>query len=206
VIERTANFFSVAFHPLLVPTIIYAIIFGFAPPLARPLSDNALLYILAAIFITTFVIPICCIAVLRFSAYIPSFSMRNRKDRIVPFLFVSVFYAITTYMFYAKMQLNQVLVVIMLAITVVTFFLALVTVFWKISIHSAAITGMVGFLVAIMIKFPLADLLWPLVLSVVVAGLVMSARLYLNEHEPNEVFMGGLVGFVFCFGAVFLMG
>src|SRR5690606_18612914 len=134
------------FSPPLPPT---SILFPYTTLFRSPLSDNALLYILAAIFITTFVIPICCIAVLRFSAYIPSFSMRNRKDRIVPFLFVSVFYAITTYMFYAKMQLNQVLVVIMLAITVVTFFLALVTVFWKISIHSAAITGMVAFLVAI---------------------------------------------------------
>lgn len=204
-IDRTANFLSVAFHPLLVPTILYAIIFGFAPLLAKPLPDNALLYILAAVFITTFVIPICCIAVLRFSAYIPSFSMRKRQDRIVPFLFVSVFYGITTYMFYAKMQLNQVLVVIMLAITAVTFFLALVTIFWKVSIHSAGMMGMVGFLVAIMIKHPWANLLWPLVLSVVVAGLVMSARLYLNEHKPSEVFVGGLVGFVFCFGAVFLM-
>lgn len=204
-VDRTANFLSVVFHPLLVPTITYAVIFGFAPLLAKPLPDNALLYILAAVFITTFVIPICCIAVLRFSAYIPSFSMRRRQDRIVPFLFVSVFYGITTYMFYAKMQLNQVLVVIMLAITAVTFFLALVTIFWKISIHSAGMMGMVGFLAGIMIKYPLVNLLWPLVLSVVVAGLVMSARLYLNEHRPKEVFVGGLVGFVFCGGAVLLL-
>ncbi len=184
---------------------IYAVIFGFAPLLAKPLPDTALLYILAAVFITTFVIPLCCIAVLRFSAYIPSFSMRQRKERIVPFLFVSAFYGITTYMFYAKMQLNTILVVIMLAITTVTFIMAIVTVFWKISVHSAAIMGLVGFLVAIMIRFPLSNLLWPLVLGVVVAGLVMSARLYLNEHRPDEVFVGGLIGFIFCFGAVFFM-
>lgn len=201
-IEKAANFFSVVFHPLLVPTIIYAVIFGFAPLLARPLSDTALLYILGAVFITTFVIPLCCIAVLRFSAYIPSMSMRNRRERVVPFLFVSVFYAITTYMFYAKMQLNLVLIVIMLAITVITFLLALVTVFWKVSIHSAAVMGMVGFFIAIMIRFPLSNLLLPLVLSVLMAGVVMSARLYLNEHKPEEVLIGGLMGFVFCFGAV----
>lgn len=202
--ERIANFLSVVFHPLVVPTLIYAIIFGFAPILARPLSNVALLYILAAIFVTTFVIPLCSIALMRFSAYIPSLSMEERKDRIVPFLFVSVFYAITTYLFYAKMQLNTVLIIIMLTITVISFFAAVVTMFWKISVHSIALSGMVGFFVALMVKFSLASLLVPLVLSVLIAGVVMSSRLYLNVHKPSEVLIGGLVGFVFSAGVIFL--
>lgn len=202
--EKVANFLSVAFHPLVVPTLIYAGIFGYAPVLVKPLSNVALLYILGAIFITTFVIPLCSIALLRFSAYIPSMSMEDRKDRIIPFLFVSAFYSITTYMFYAKMQLGTVLIIIMLTITIISFVVVIVTIFWKISAHSAAVAGMIGFFGATMIKFSLAPLLFPLILSVLVAGMVMSARLYLNVHRPSEIVAGGLVGFAFSFGAIIL--
>lgn len=203
--RKIANFLSVAFHPLIVPTLIFACIFGVTPVLGRPLSDEALLFILAAIFITTFVIPLCCIGVLRFSSYIPSMTMAQRKERVVPFLFISVFYGITTYMFYAKMQLNMVLIMIMLGITLISFLVAFVTVFWKISAHSAALAGSAGFFMAVMMRFSLNDLLWPLVVSVIIAGAVMSARLYLNVHRPMEVLVGCLIGFTISFGIIFYL-
>ena len=202
---KLANLISIVFHPIFIPTLIFATIFGFAPILARPLSNEALLYILVAIFITTFVIPLCSIGVLRFSDYISSLAMKNRKERVVPFLFVSIFYGITTYMFYAKMQLNQVLVLIMLSITIISFLTAIITFFWKISAHSAAIAGLMGFLIAIMIKYSIGSLLIPVVLSVLVVGVVMSSRLYLNSHKPSEILAGGLLGFAFSFGTVFFI-
>lgn len=202
---KLANLISIVFHPIFIPTLIFATIFGFAPILARPLSDEALIYILVAIFITTFVIPLCSIGVLKFSDYISSLTMKDRKERVIPFLFVSIFYGITTYMFYAKMQLNQVLVLIMLSITIISFVIAIITVFWKISAHSAAIAGMMGFLIAIMIKYSLSSLLIPVILSVLIVGIVMSSRLYLNFHKPSEILAGGILGFVFSFGIVFFM-
>lgn len=201
---KLANLISVVFHPIVIPTLIFASIFGFAPILARPLSDEALLYILMAIFITTLVIPLCSMGVLKLSDYISSLAMRERKERVIPFLFVSVFYGITTYMFYAKMQLNTVLVLIMLAITLISFLIAIITFFWKISAHSAAIAGMMGFFIAIMIKFSLETFLFPVILSVLLVGIVMSARLYLNSHTPSEILGGGILGFTLSFGIVFL--
>lgn len=201
---KLANLISVVFHPIVIPTLIFASIFGFAPILARPLSDEALLYILMAIFITTFVIPLCSIGVLKLSDYISSLAMKDRKERVIPFLFVSVFYGITTYMFHAKMQLNKVLVLIMLAITLISFLIAVITFFWKISAHSAAIAGMMGFFISIMIKFSLETFLIPVIISVLIVGVVMSARLYLNSHTPSEILGGGILGFTLSFGIVFL--
>ncbi len=201
---KLANVISIVFHPIAIPTFIFASIFGFAPMLARPLSNEALLYILVAIFITTFVIPLCSMGVLKLSDYISSLAMKDRKERVIPFLFVSVFYGITTYMFYAKMQLNKVLVLIMLAITLISFLIALITFFWKISAHSAAIAGMMGFFISIMVRYSLETFLVPVILSVLLVGVVMSARLYLNSHTPAEILGGGILGFALSFGTVFL--
>lgn len=199
---RIAYFFSLVFHPLVIPTLIFAAVFRYAPILARPLSDEALVYILLAIFVTTFLIPLCSMGVLKLSTYISSLDMEDRKERVIPFLFVAAFYAITTYMFYQKMQLNKVLIIIMLAITVITLIVALTTLYWKISAHSAAICGMVGFFVGIMVKYSLEALFVPLVVSIVVAGLVMTSRLYLDSHRPSEIWTGGVLGFSLSFGAI----
>ncbi len=48
-------------------------------------------------------------------------------------------------------------------------------------------------------------LLWPTAAVIVVAGLVMSARLYLDAHTPRQVMIGGVVGFGIGFlGMIFL--
>jgi membrane-associated phospholipid phosphatase len=49
------------------------------------------------------------------------------------------------------------------------------------------------------------SLLWPTLIVLIVAGLVMSARLYLNAHTPREVLYGALAGFsIGFFGMIFL--
>ena len=82
-------------------------------------------------------------------------------------------------------------------LTVLNFFL-------KVSIHSAGMAGLVGFILAIGYKFPGHQLLFPIVFSILIAGLVMSARLFLNSHNPKEVLVGSVLGFSVCFLAVYV--
>lgn len=68
------------------------------------------------------------------------------------------------------------------------------TFFFKVSIHSLGWAGLVG------IVLPLNNatngtLLLPTAVLIVIAGVVMSARLKLNVHTPKEVMVGGLAGF-----------
>jgi membrane-associated phospholipid phosphatase len=47
--------------------------------------------------------------------------------------------------------------------------------------------------------YPFYDLLYPVIVSVILTGVVMSSRLRLNEHRPAEVYAGALLGFFVCF-------
>lgn len=204
-IVKLANLVSVLFHPLLMPTILFSVLFFYSPTLAKPLSDQALYYILLAIFITTFLIPVFSMGALKMSSYITDFTMVNRKERILPFLFISVFYAVTTYMFYSKIKLNTVFIIIMSTITVLSFLITFITIYWKISAHSAGVSGVVGFILAIIYKFSQVNLLIPLIFAVLLAGIVMSSRLYLNSHEPEEIWAGSMLGFIGSFGSIYLL-
>ncbi len=59
-------------------------------------------------------------------------------------------------------------------------FSAIVTFFYKISIHSLAACGMIGILLPMNKAIENNALLWPTAIAIVLAGLIMSARLYLQ--------------------------
>lgn len=200
---------SVVMHPLLMPTLLFALLFYYAPIITKPISYEAAGYILIAIFITTFVLPMVSITALRLSSVLTAdkfsaLSMPERKDRILPFFFTSMFYAITTYMFFSKFRVNQVLVVILAAITVIILLISLITLFQKVSAHGASAGGLIGFLIGLGIKYPQGQLLWPLLLMLLLGGMVMSARLYLNEHKPIEILVGSTVGLIVSLGSILI--
>lgn len=121
----------------------------------------------------------------------------------MPFLFVSIFYGITTYMFVFKIQVNEIIGLLLLATTLLVAVLTIITVWFKVSIHAAAISGVVGFFLVFGLKFPDSQALYPLLILLILAGLVMSARLQLNAHTPKEILAGTITGLVVCFGILF---
>ena len=200
---------SAIMHPLLMTTYLFALLFFYAPLIARPLSPTAANYILLALFITTFALPMISIAALRFSAlsitnHFAALSLPTRQERVLPFFFTSLFYLITTYMFMAKFRVNQVLVVILTAITALMLVISVATLFVKVSAHAASSGAMVGFLIGLGIRYPQSYLILPLLIAIVLAGGVMSSRLYLELHPAKSVWGGASIGFLVSLIAVLL--
>lgn len=203
-VKKAAWIISLLLHPLLMPTILFSILLFFTSYLGSNLHSEGVIYLLAVIFITTCLLPLFCVAVLKFTNNISSYGSGDKKDRIIPFFFISMFYAVTTYMFATKIKLGQVYLVVISSITILLFILTIITFFWKISAHSAAVSGVVGFIFGIGYKYADSQLLWPLAVVTIMAGLVMSSSLYLNAHKPSEILGGSLLGFFFSFTSVYL--
>ncbi len=202
-LRRLAQVISVIMHPLLVPTILFALVFLLSPQVTAPLQDSLRLPMLGLLLLTTFLIPISCLLVLYFVGSIPSLQMPDRKQRGRPFLFVSVFYGVTSYLFISKYPQLVHLNIMLAGMTFIIFLITAVTQYWKISAHSTAISGAVGFLAAFVAVYHDPLLLYALAGMVAIAGAVMSARLYLNEHEPAEVWIGSLLGLLISMASVF---
>lgn len=197
---------SVVFHPLLLPTFMFFVIFKYVPQAFRPLSEEAAPYILLALTTTTFVIPALSMLALRLTGTIKSLHMEGRDERLIPFIFISVFYGITTYMFYTKISINPVLVLLLLITTLLIVLVTAITFFWKISIHSAGMGGATGFMLALAQLFPGSPLLGPFIAAVLLLGWIMTARLVLNSHSPTQVFAGAGLGFLFCYSLLLYFG
>ncbi|MFA0960909.1 PA-phosphatase [Roseivirga sp. BDSF3-8] len=204
--RRLAWILSVALHPLIMPTLMFVVVLLFAPLATIPFTREIMWQLTLAVFITTFIVPIISISSMKLSRYINSFRMADRQERRLPFLVIGAFYIIATWLFASKNTVNPLLNTGMIAMTTVVVIVAIVTFFWKISVHSAAICGAVGFITALQIIYPHDTLLYPLIIFTLLAGALMSARLYLQSHKPAEVWVGGALGFTVCFLMIYYFG
>lgn len=232
---KLARFVSLLFHPLWVPTFLFAIIFRFIPSLASPINQEMMPRMLLIIFALTGIIPLITLIFMRLPYFImiirlwarqlangtgstrtllglrpqietvrkqsviQSFSMAERSERIIPFFVITAFYVAVCLMMSNRMGWDSFFITAMVTITGISLMVSLITLYWKISVHSVAMSSMVGFLMAAMLITAESALLIPLAGCIVIAGGVMSARLYLNVHSPAQVGWGCLAGFSISF-------
>lgn len=126
----------------------------------------------------------------------------ERKDRFVPFVFITIFYLVVAYLLLGQDWMNTTMQLAFKAITAVVVMTNFITFFWKISAHAAGVAGWLGFILALTFTYPgTSALFWPMLMAILINGAVLWARLYLNAHRPTEIWAGALLGFSICYGS-----
>ncbi len=188
-----ANALSILFHPLLLTTYLVVLLGWFMPEMLR-IPPSRMLAFTGVVAVITFVLPALNLVLLKYLGSIRSLTMRQRSDRYVPFIMITVFYVAATVLFYTMDSLSPNFVKLLAIVSILIVAATVITFFYKISIHSLAMWGAVGILLPLT-KASLGQLIWPTAIVIVLTGLVMSARLYLQAHTPREVLYGALTGF-----------
>lgn len=188
-----------------MPSYLFLFIMLFASSMLQPIRKESLPQVLFVIFIVTFIIPAISIGTLRLSNFITDLSLEDRRQRITPFIFVTCFYGITAYMFYAKLNLSNIIFLVFATATLLLLILTIITYFWKISIHGAGIGGNLGFILALSLIYPIPHFAITLAFSTIAIGLVAYARISLNAHTPLQVYVGVVLGVVLCYGTLYFL-
>lgn len=189
---------SVVFHPLLIATYLSYVLFTNAPELFPRVLPQVTLQFLLVIFITTCVMPALSIFLLRTFSFISNLELTERSERIKPFIFIAFYYAASSYLFADKLEMGLVFMTVMIGVTILIVILSIITLWFKISIHAAAIWGGLGFVSAMTLVLG-AQLGWYYYALILAAGLTSTSRLYLGYHRPEEVWSGAILGFAYSF-------
>ncbi|WP_276499558.1 hypothetical protein [Pontibacter litorisediminis] len=192
---------SVVFHPLLLPTYLFAIILYYMPSSTLTLPMRVRWIVLAMIFFTTFIVPAAAAFAMMRLGYLSSLEMDRREERGFPLLFTAICYAATSYLFYSEPTYDAIFYFVMGIIAAAVFLAFAISQFWKISAHSIGLGGGLGLLLVLHKLAPEAMLIYPVIVAVFVAGVVMSARLALHAHTPAEVYAGFGSGLLLALGA-----
>jgi membrane-associated phospholipid phosphatase len=199
-----AQVVSYLFHPLLLCTYL-VLTLGYFMPRFYSIPPAALLRFTGFVFVMTFILPVANLLMLKSVGSLKSLHMVDRSERVLPFVLIALIYAVVTYMFFYKLRTNMNFNKVMVLVTVMIMLATAVTLFHKISIHSLATAGCVGLLLPLNKVEPMGSLMVPTVVMMVLAGLTMSARLYLQVHTLREVMAGAVAGFsVGFFGMIIL--
>ncbi len=201
--KKISQFISLVFHPLLLTTYLVLMLGLLFPPMLM-LPHDKLWVFAVVIFGITFFLPALNLLIFRQFNIISSLAMSNRKDRTTPFIFIAILYVMVAALFVYRIHLSINFTKIMIITSALVVVTCLVTFFYKVSVHSLAIWGAVGIILPIN-KTAGENLILATVALIVIAGLVMAARLQLNAHTPREILVGALTGFAIGFGGMILL-
>ncbi|HYI77071.1 MAG TPA: hypothetical protein VEW65_05580 [Chryseolinea sp.] len=202
-----ARIFSIIFHPLLLATYLFGLLAFTLPIALDPLKEEGYMNFIFLIFCVTFLFPALNVGIFKSFGSIRTLAMRDRQERILPFSFIAILYVVVTYLFYTRtrIDLNDNLLKFLVIIDALVVVAAVVTFFYKISVHSLGICGLVGILLPLNKISEDGALFYPTIAVILLSGLVMSSRLQLNVHTPREVMMGGVLGFATSFVAMLIL-
>ena len=202
-----ARVVSIILHPLLMATYLFGLLYLFLPSALYPISQGNQLSLLFMIAMMTFVLPALGISMLRTVGAISSFTMLDRRERIRPFFVITIVYLFFTYFiaYKAGANLDDNLLKFLLIIDCLVIAATAITFYFKVSVHSIGITGIVGIVLPLNRAAEHDALFLPTVGLILLAGIVMSARLQLNSHTSREVWVGALTGFVVGFFGMIIL-
>ena len=189
-LSPVARVTSSLFHPLLIPTLGFLLLFNSGFYFAI-LPWNVKKFILLVVFLSTCVLPALSIFLLSLNSKF-DVNMEKSTDRVLPIMFSTIFYY-TGYLVLQKVPIFPIYKFFIVASILVQIALLIVSLKWKISAHSAAIGGLVGGFFGLSFRLQENPVII-LVSLVIIAGMVGSSRLILGKHTNAQIYAGFLVG------------
>ena len=187
---------SFVFHPLLFATYLFSLFAWVYPPALFPITPRSFSGVLMLIGLTTFILPAINVYFFKAFGTISSVSMPLRRERIAPFLMISLLYGVVTYLLYSKIGLawQDPFMKFLLIIDALVLSSFIVTLFMKASIHSLSISGITVMLITLNTMVENGSLFYPMVVAIFLSGLIMTSRLYFKLDTPKEIAVGTGVG------------
>jgi hypothetical protein len=196
---KIAKFISYLFHPLLMPTYAFLILFNIKAYFSLVIPYEGKVRIALLIFIVTFVFPTMVILFFRSRNMIKSLYQLSRQERKFPYITTIIFYIFAYYLL-KNVQISPIFHYFIFGATTISMLAFGINFFWKISIHMIAIGGLIGMLLGLSFTGIISEPTF-VILSIFLAGLIGFARLQLKAHTPAQVYSGFLLGI---FGMIYL--
>ena len=165
---------SILFHPLLLPLYVLFITFN---------TGTVFTYIPAYTQNMSYLLTL---------GLIEGYRLVQKQDRVFPVL-VTIVGAFIVFYFSRNLPYSNIVRQFYLIMVIMLSGFMIVTIRWKISMHMTAIGALCGFVFILGMKY-LGDVINLLPLLILVSGLVASARLYLKQHTPAQVYVGYIYG------------
>lgn len=193
--QQLAKFLSVVLHPVLMPSYALYFLLHHSTYFETTTTTGEKSALYSIVLLNTLILPVLISYILLRRGWIHSFEMAKREERVVPYISNTILLIVAYYMM-RNLMLPRIFYLMILGAAGSVVFAIIINLKWKISIHMIGIGAMVGTFFGLS-TFMMVDLRFPILLTLLLAGLLDSARLTLGAHSPLQIYTGFFIGF-FC--------
>lgn len=186
---------STLLHPVFVPSLVFIFLIFCSPLLFFGFEDKAKMAVLLIVALNTILFPLLVVLLLWRLKFIESIHMQGEKERYGPLIASMLFYFWVFWTMHKQFPEPELAQSFLLGTFLTTSAVFMATIFYKISMHAAAWGGVLAF--ALICTFQaVQNAMIFLVISLILAGIAGSVRLYMKAHIPSQVYSGYIVGIV----------
>lgn len=190
---KFAKVLSVLFHPIFLPTILFAFLVYFSPNVFYGFPEDLKNWWLITISYITITFPLVTVFLLWRLKFIESMHMHGLKERYGPLIASMLFYFWVFWLFHKQFQAPLVVQTLLLGTFLTTVLVFMCSIFFKISMHTAAWASAISFASIACLLYVDKSLIL-LIATILIGGLVGSARLLTQAHTNRQVWLGYIMG------------
>ncbi|MDE7402547.1 MAG: phosphatase PAP2 family protein [Muribaculaceae bacterium] len=200
ILTAISTFLSWALVPMFMP--IYGLILAFGLSLLAFTGTGIKLAFIGVAIAFNVVVPAILVLLLKKLGFVNDVGLNGRRERFIPYI-ICILALVGTALFMHFKGAPQWLTMFFFGGAACGVVEVIINNWWKISVHSAGIAG----IVALLVHLQTADYVNPatmtwLMISVGCAGLLGASRIWLGRHTLGQVLAGYTVGFC---GIYFMM-
>lgn len=185
-----ARLLSALFRPNYYALVGFIVLLNFTFLQMMPLYFR--IYILSMVYLLTLVGPALGVYIYRQLKGIHIQELREKHKRLVPYI-INILCYLMCMQFVASLHLPSFVLAVLAMSVMVQCVCTVVTIRWKVCVHSAGAGTIIGALVAYSSAFQFNPIWW-LCLAILICGLVGSSRMLLRRHTLWEVLGGTWIG------------
>ena len=188
---KLTQLISIILHPIFMPLLAIHLTLLALPSLSFTLSHNLIL-IYGVIIFSSIVLPLVSIFWLIKKGQVNSLEMSNHKERPLPLFKTVIWMSFGYYLLQNLLLYTPILKAELLGAILIILIAAIISKFWKISLHLLGVGGVVGVFLALQIIH--GDFLYPIILLILLSGILGVARIKQKAHNYTQVYVGFIVG------------
>ena len=188
---KLTQLISIILHPIFMPLLALHLTLIVVPSLAFTVSQNLVLIYCIVIF-CTIILPLISVFWLIQKGRVSSLEMSNHKERSLPLVKTVIWMSVGYYLLENALFYTPILKAELLGAIIIILVAAIISKFWKISLHLLGIGGLVGVFIALQVIH--GALLYLLILFILLSGILAVARIKQKAHNYAQVYAGFIVG------------
>jgi hypothetical protein len=192
-VKYIGHLLSYVFHPIFIPTYFFLYLMQVLPFEFVGITEWQLKMRLFSVAWLTAFFPAFAVFLRWRLKFSDSIFLRTQKERIIPYVITMFFY---WWMYYLSRNFTDqpiALKFFYLGIFIASAIGMTVNNFMKVSLHAMGIAGIATAVLLVSVFYPVNNTLW-LPIAILIAAMVISARMVVSDHSNKELVVGAAIG------------